>query len=102
MASDSHGSKAKSGLKPFRPGQSGNPGGRPKLPDFFRERGPEALKEILRIATEGEGKLQMQALIYVADRIYGKAVQGVEVETGEGVNGMLAALLALKGTKEGG
>jgi hypothetical protein len=84
----------------LQPGSVANPGGRPKLPDFFREKGPEALKEILRIATEGEGKLQLQALIYVADRIYGKAVQGVEVEGGEGVNGMLAALLALKGTKE--
>jgi hypothetical protein len=82
----------------FLPGNPG--GGRSKLPDFFREKGPDALREILRIATEGEGKLQMQALIYVADRIYGKAVQGVEVEGGEGVNGMLAALLVLKGTKE--
>jgi hypothetical protein len=101
MASDGHSTKQKKALAaPWKPGQSGNPGGRPKLPEEFKAKGPEALKEILRIATEGEGKLQLQALIYVADRIYGKAVQGVEVEGGEGVNGMLAALLALKGAKE--
>jgi hypothetical protein len=77
--------------------------GRTPLPPEFKAKGPEALAAIIKMMEEGEKDAdRLKAAVWLAERIYGKPVQGVEVEGGEGVNGMLAALLALKGTKEGG
>ena len=66
----------------FRPGQSGNPGGRPKLALEFRTRCREFMDEegwnlLVRLATT-EGREQIHALRFIAEQGYGRAVQSVE------------------------
>jgi len=77
-------------LRPFKKGQSGNPKGRPKLPDLR-----EACALIL--ADEKEGKTALQAVLMalrakavkgdvraaqeLLDRAYGKAQQKTDITT---------------------
>lgn len=70
--------------KRFKPGQSGNPAGRPPLPAWFRARGPEALQHLVEVATgayEDPKVSRTQAAIEVIDRIYGRAPQAIDVST---------------------
>ncbi len=97
MASDSHGNKQSSGLKPWKPGQSGNPGGRAKLPEAFREKGPEALARIVELMADGDPKTAIKAATWIAERIYGKAAQSIEIE-GESTNALIAALMSARKT----
>jgi len=69
------------------PGQSANPtgrnGGRPALPDWFRDAGPLALKHLADVATgvePAEPELRFKAASIVVDRIYGKAPETVTLE----------------------
>ena len=67
------------------PGSTANPagGGRPKLPDWFRAKGEEALKHLLDVATgvvDVEPELRFKAAALVVDRIYGKAPETVTLE----------------------
>ena len=69
------------------PGQSANPtgvnGGRPKLPDWFKAKGEEALRHLLDVATgvePVEPELRFKAASLVVDRIYGKAPETVTLE----------------------
>lgn len=86
------------------PGASLNPSGvnagRPKLPDWFKARGPDALRvlvaqatgEVLpqddgtvlpavaQVAVESSPKERLAAAEVIADRVYGKAPATVEVE----------------------
>lgn len=71
---------------PFKPGQSGNPGGRPKTKPF-----KEAIRRAVEAAGDDTGKLDMLALaLYskalegdvsalkeIADRLDGKVPQGI-------------------------
>lgn len=76
----------------FKPGQSGNPGGRPKkteeqvkLEEMCRERTPEALQTILEIMGEGENERnRLAAAQYVLDRGWGKPKQDMEVTGKDG------------------
>ena len=81
-------------LKPFKKGQSGNPKGRPKLPDIS-----EAMAKIL--ADEKDGKTALDAILAalrskavkgdvraaqeLLDRAFGKSKQSLDVG-GEGIN----------------
>ncbi len=73
-------------LKPFAPGQSGNPGGRPRIPDdvkalarsFTREAIMTAA-EIMRNAEE-TGTARMSAVNTILDRGWGKAPQHITTE----------------------
>jgi hypothetical protein len=87
---------------PGRPFEVGNPGGpgRPRLPDWFRARGPDALRVLLaqatgevvacddgtvlpaveQVARESSCKERRQAAEAVVERVYGKAPATIEVD----------------------
>ena len=72
----------------FKPGQSGNPSGRPKavqaITELAREMGPDCIKVLARIVLESEDKrTQIEAAKVLLDRGFGKAVQSIE-HMGEG------------------
>jgi hypothetical protein len=78
-------------LKPFKKGQSGNPNGRPKMPDLS-----EAISKVL--ADEKDGKTALDAVLMalrnkavkgdvraaqeLLDRAFGKSKQSMDVTTG--------------------
>lgn len=76
----------------FKPGQSGNPGGRPKrtqqeldLIAACKERTPAALAVIESIMLEGENERnKLAAAQAIIERAYGKAVQPVEASGRDG------------------
>lgn len=76
----------------FKPGQSGNPSGRPKkteeqrtLEAMCRERTTEALATVLAIMGEGENERnKLSAAQFVIERGWGKAVQPNTVSSPDG------------------
>lgn len=109
MAENSNGTaKRKPRGKPFKAGESGNPGGRPKrtaeeldLIAACKEKAPEALAVIAGIMTKGENERnRLAAANAIIERGYGKPVQPVEAS---GPNGgpietvTTVALVALDG-----
>ncbi len=71
------------GLRPWQPGQSGNPGGRPKVnPELRRaaqEHSVEALDVLVEVMRTGRPGERLQAAREILDRAYGKPSQAVEV-----------------------
>jgi hypothetical protein len=72
--------------RPFQIGQSGNPGGRPKVlqevRDLARARCPAVIEELARLALNSKSKrLRLAAICCdLLDRGYGKAVPATEGE----------------------
>ena len=69
--------------RPFKKGESGNPGGRPKLIAELRElaraHAPDAIKELARLAIKARSEAtRVAAIRELLDRGYGKAQQIVE------------------------
>lgn len=70
-------------LRPWQPGQSGNPGGRPRivgeLKDLAREHTAEAFKTLLDVCqdTEAPPAARVAAAAHILDRGYGKPTQTV-------------------------
>lgn len=64
---------------PFEPGQSGNPGGRPKADVRLREMAREHTEAALQalVAALDDEKTRVSAAIALLDRGYGKPVQAV-------------------------
>jgi sulfite reductase beta subunit-like hemoprotein len=68
----------------FKPGQSGNPGGRPKalieVQDLAREHTPAAISALVQIVTSGESDAaRVAAASVILDRGWGKAAQRHDV-----------------------
>jgi len=72
--------------KPFAKGQSGNPGGRPKVPEdirqAFREASPQACETLVKIINDPAAKDsdKIRAAETILDRAYGKPVQAVDLD----------------------
>lgn len=70
----------------FKPGQSGNPNGRKKIPDDIKEmlRGatPAACKLLCDTINDQDAKIELRIKCseIVLDRVYGKPQQAVEVD----------------------
>lgn len=72
----------------FKPGQSGNPGGRPKKTDeersletLCREKTPEAMGTILALMNTGQERTRLAAAQFIIERGWGKAAQTIDVTT---------------------
>jgi hypothetical protein len=75
--------------KGFEPGKSGNPGGRPKIAQEFKDKCREFMSEdgwekLKLLATNGRSKDHMKALELIAAYAYGKPKQGIELTGEEG------------------
>jgi hypothetical protein len=79
------------GATPFKKGQSGNPKGRPKLPDLKaaiakvlaeEKDGMDALEAILKAQRAKAAKGDTRAAEFLMDRGYGKAQQFMDLTTG--------------------
>ena len=64
---------------PFKKGQSGNPGGRPKeaaeVKELAREHGPAAIAKLAEHLNGDDGRLAQSAAVALLDRGYGKPAQ---------------------------
>ena len=66
----------------FKKGQSGNPGGRPKLPVTIKEYGKEAPERLRKIADDPATPVKVRADIerWFAEMTYGKPSQQVDID----------------------
>jgi len=92
----------------FMPGQSGNPGGRPKserayLATLYGEDGAKVYQrlEVLRADAKTPRKLRAEIDFFIIERLHGRAQQHVEVEGGASLVELLADLAARSGTESG-
>ena len=71
-------------LKPFKKGQSGNPGGRPKwkhITEILKsEKNQEKLEEMVDVVFDLALKGDMRAVEYISDRLEGKVATRLSVE----------------------
>jgi len=83
---DKTGNKAKKNSTSFKPGQSGNPNGRAKIPEEFKKLANKysipALRKVIEIMNNPEAshKDQLRGAEMVMDRALGKALQNMDVE----------------------
>ena len=72
--------------RPFQKGQSGNPGGKKKVPedvrDMLRGATPEAIDLMIRTMRDENTKteLRIQIAQSIADRVLGKATQPIDAD----------------------
>jgi hypothetical protein len=77
--------------KPWQPGQSGNPGGRPviarEVRDLARSHGPEAIAKLAHLMRSSkDDRVQLAAAEELLNRGYGRPMQQVHIEHEETVS----------------
>lgn len=82
------------GMPAWKPGQSGNPGGRPKLTAedlecraYAREKAKKAMERLFALTDHPDGKIAVAAIKALLDRAFGsppKAVYLADLGTGDG------------------
>ncbi|GAA4299519.1 DUF5681 domain-containing protein [Nibribacter koreensis] len=91
-------------LKPFPKGVSGNPKGRPVLPDLKdlleEELGDEGTREIIKGLKSAAKKGNVRAAELLLDRVYGKQTIPLEVNGELTLTDARAALLAKLGANK--
>src|SRR5262245_29160466 len=75
--------------RPFEKGQSGNPGGRPKVVaevrELARQRAPEAIAALVKVMTEGKSEAaRVAAATALLDCGWGKPTQPIAGDDGAG------------------
>ena len=69
----------------WKPGQSGNPNGRPKpevdIAALARVHGPKCIDVVARMLSDKDGKLRLAAATALLDRGFGRPNQSVDVNT---------------------
>ena len=67
----------------FKPGQSGNPSGRPKQnPDavaILKAAVPDAVRRLVALSQSDNEKIALQAATAILDRVWGKPMQAQEI-----------------------
>lgn len=85
---DGSGSNKTRGLTPWKPGQSGNPNGRPKLDakvkELARTHAAKAFQKIVELMDSPQPTVALAAAQEILNRAYGKAPQSLEVSGGVG------------------
>jgi hypothetical protein len=73
---------------PFKPGQSGNPGGRERGDNpvklLAKAASPDAMKGLIKLMDHEDPNVQIKARNSVLDRAYGKPAQVLAGENGDG------------------
>jgi hypothetical protein len=78
--------KALANLKPWKPGQSGNPKGRPEgVEALARQYTPEAIRRLVRALDDNDSRVAVTAAGMILDRGWGKPKQEIASEHPEGV-----------------
>ena len=83
-STESSGKKRRGPGRPFQPGQSGNPNGRPKMPEDVRKKlkaaTPEAVQLLIDVMKNEDEKtaLRMDAAKTIIERVYGKPTQPID------------------------
>ena len=71
------------GMKPWQPGQSGNPNGRPKMPpDVIKalELGSlAAAQRLVQLTQDADGRIALTAIDMLQNRLYGRPTQQADV-----------------------
>ncbi len=67
----------------FKKGESGNPGGRRKLPaemrEMFQAKAPEAFEVLCKHLHASDPRVSVSAATQILDRAYGRPVQSIDV-----------------------
>ena len=90
---------------PFKPGQSGNPNGRPTMPKHFKaafdEMTPKAIETLAQLLSSPNDSLRLKAVREVLDRALGRPVQAHDLSGSDGVRELLAELMRPKTDTQG-